>query len=387
MDLTSEWAATCTNSTDAMSCNSDTSPVYPQKGTITLPWANLFQLLDVHKVSWKTYIGAGIEPDCADGDMVCPARPQAASTASIWNVAPLYAWVQAAGATYLANHVQPATRFLSDLQANTLPQVSWIVPTAANSEHPPASITLGMEYVTALVNGVMQSRAAAETVIFIAWDDWGGFYDHLPPPNVDTNQTAYPIQGYGLRVPGIMISLHAKKGYIDHSVLSFDSYARFFEDLFANSARLDPAALGNPDNRPDIRDEINSVTFVGGATQRVGDLLDEFDFSQPKLPRLVLSTAIPFHLSANCKASTNTLLCTAANVVLTWDAIPIGATGTPPYSYQVTRDGAPLTACLTTATRCVDVVPASGAHLYRIHSVDSAGIVSPDSAAVEADLP
>ncbi len=79
----------------------------------------------------------------------------------------------------------------------------------------------------------MQSPYWTNTAIFVAWDDWGGFYDHVVPPIVDRNHTpATPIQGFGIRVPGIMISAYAKSGKIDHSVLSFNSYATFIEDIF-----------------------------------------------------------------------------------------------------------------------------------------------------------
>jgi hypothetical protein len=85
------------------------------------------------------------------------------------------------------------------------------------------------------------------TAIFLSWDDWGGFYDHVVPPQIDDN-------GYGLRVPGLVISPYAKRGYIDHQVLSSDAYLKFIEDDFLGGARLDPKTDGRPDPRPDVRE-------------------------------------------------------------------------------------------------------------------------------------
>jgi Phosphoesterase family len=86
----------------------------------------------------------------------------------------------------------------------------------------------------------MQGPAWSSTAIFLAWDDWGGFYDHVVPPHVDIN-------GYGLRVPGIVISPYAKQGYIDHQTLSFDAYVKFIEDDFLSGQRIDPQTDGRPD--------------------------------------------------------------------------------------------------------------------------------------------
>jgi phospholipase C len=125
--------------------------------------------------------------------------------------------------------------------------------------------------VTSLVNAVMRSPDWASSAIFLAWDDWGGFFDHVVPPKVDEN-------GYGLRVPALVISPYARLGFVDHQVLSFDAYAKFIEDDFLGGERLDPKTDGRPDPRPDVRE-----------TSRVlGNLLADFDFSQqPRAPLLL----------------------------------------------------------------------------------------------------
>jgi phospholipase C len=118
----------------------------------------------------------------------------------------------------------------------------------------------------------MQSPFWDSTVIFLTWDDWGGFYDHVLPISVDEN-------GYGLRVPGIAISPWVKPHTVDHTVYSHDAYRRFIENVFLDGAELDPASDGRPDNRPTVRDGL----------PQLGDLLSEFDFNQTPNPSLVLA--------------------------------------------------------------------------------------------------
>jgi phospholipase C len=117
----------------------------------------------------------------------------------------------------------------------------------------------------------MRSPDWHSTAIFLTWDDWGGFYDHVRPPVVDD-------QGYGLRVPGLVISPYAKRGFIDHQTLSFDAYLKFIEDDFLAGARIDPKTDGRPDPRPNVRE--NQPTL--------GDLADDFDFQRKPQPPLIL---------------------------------------------------------------------------------------------------
>ena len=117
----------------------------------------------------------------------------------------------------------------------------------------------------------MRGPAWKSTAIFVTWDDWGGFYDHVVPPHVDQN-------GYGLRVPGLVISPYARKGYIDHQILSFDAYLKFIEDDFLGGQRLDPRTDGRPDPRPDVRENAKIL----------GNLARDFDFSHKPRPPLRL---------------------------------------------------------------------------------------------------
>jgi phospholipase C len=389
LGITSEWSAICSNPANVATCI--TSPVgVPKKGEAgPYPWVNLFQLMDLHNVSWKYYLGSGTELDCDDLEMTCAPQIKVGPPFWFWNPVGGYRYVVAQGPQYLALHTPQLNQFLLDVGNGTLPQVSWLVPAQAYSEHPANGVTAGMEYVTSIVNAVMQSQYWANSAIFIAWDDWGGFYDHVVPPIVDRNNTRTPIQGYGPRVPGLMISAWARAGMIDDSVMSFDAYATFIEDLFMNSARLDPTQLGEPDSRPTIRDELTSVTYPNGSTAPIGKLINEFDFTQTPLPPLVLSTHIPVGIQIACGSSdkNNPQKCQSNNVTVSWDSVS-GGQVPGPFTYEVLRDGVVVRQCNHTPNnQCVDPGVASGVHYYKAYSVNGANVASPTSAASEADVP
>jgi phospholipase C len=219
-------------------------------------------------VSWGYYVFKGGQPDCADAQMLCKAIPQDAKTPGIWNPLP---WFDTVKQDRQAENVAPFGDFMAAARAGTLPAVSWLTPAQAVSDHPPALISRGQAYVTGVVNAVMRSPDWSSTAIFLAWDDWGGFYDHVRPPKVDAN-------GYGLRVPALVISPYAKRGYVDHQVLSFDAYLKFIEDDFLHGRRLDPKTDGRPDPRPDVRERAKIL----------GDLRNDFDFSRRPRPPLLL---------------------------------------------------------------------------------------------------
>jgi phospholipase C len=232
-------------------------------------WTDLTYLLHQASVSWAYYVSPGTEPDCAnDSAITCAPVPQAPTTPGIWNPLLHFTDVQQDG--QLGN-IQSLNNFFTAAQNGTLPAVSWIVPSNLASEHPPSLVSKGQTYVTGVINAIMQSPDWGSTAIFLSWDDWGGFYDHYNPPSVDEN-------GYGLRVPGIVISPYAKKGYIDHQTLSQDAYVKFIEDDFLGGMRLDPATDGRPDPRPDVREKASVL----------GDLRSDFDFTQSPTPPLIL---------------------------------------------------------------------------------------------------
>jgi phospholipase C len=270
--MVSGWSASCSRPGDPTSCTDALNePPLPQANDYA--WTDLTYLLHRHGVSWAYYLSAGTEPDCEHDELICPPRAQSPNVFGIWNPLPGFDTVREDG--QLGN-IQPTANFLVAAQAGTLPAVSWIVPNGDVSEHPFASIRTGEAYVTSLVNAVMQGPSWRSSVIFLAWDDWGGFYDHVRPPVLDEN-------GYGLRVPGLVISAWARRGYIDHQVLSFDAYLKFIEDLFLGGQRLDPATDGRPDSRPDVRENV----------RQLGDLLRDFDFAHGPRLSLVLPVADP----------------------------------------------------------------------------------------------
>jgi phospholipase C len=270
--MVSGWSAKCTRSGDPMSCTNSLNN--PGRGLLAggtqedYAWTDLTYLLYKKNVSWAYYLTEGTEPDCENGEFTCPQKAQKLNVPGIWNPLPNFTTVH--DDNQLGN-IQPVANFYDAAKNGTLPSVAWIVPEGAISEHPPASVHAGQAYVTGLINAMMQSPEWDSTAIFLSWDDWGGFYDHVTPLTVDQN-------GYGLRVPGLLISPYARRGYIDHQTLSFDAYLKFIEDIFLNGQRIDPKTDGRPDPRPTVRENVSQL----------GNLISEFDFTQQPLPQLVL---------------------------------------------------------------------------------------------------
>ncbi|MDQ1460803.1 MAG: hypothetical protein QOI08_2287 [Actinomycetota bacterium] len=286
--MVSAWSARC-SSAAASSCHGDIKGVGPYTNaeqeqfvdqaiaTGTAPvhdaWTDITYLLHKHHVSWRYYVETGQEPDCRNDAAACPGLKQDYKTPGVWNPLPLFTDVHADGQL---RNVQPTQSFLTAARGGTLPAVSWVIPNERDSEHPSAGIHQGQAWVTNLVNSIMRGPDWNSTAIFVSWDDWGGFYDHVAPPVVDGN-------GYGLRVPSLVISPYAKRGYIDHQTLSHDAYLRFIEDDFLGGARLDPRTDGRPDPRPDVRENVSQL----------GNLINDFDFNQlPRAP-LILSRNPP----------------------------------------------------------------------------------------------
>ena len=231
---------------------------YKQPMPTTYNFPEITELLTSGKLDWKYYVTSGSLPDTEDGEVVGSQSQQKQNPDkyTLWNPLPAFPKVQDDPAQ--RSRLQDTSQFYNDAKSGKLPQVSWVIPSGAVSEHPPAGVG-GMAYVTGLINAVMQGPDWNTTVIFVSWDDWGGFYDHVTPPKIDQ-------YGLGIRVPGLVISPYAKEGFIDHNTYSFESWLKIVENRF--------------DVQPMTARDTNAL-----------DMIDAFDFNQkPRAPILLSST-------------------------------------------------------------------------------------------------
>jgi len=257
----SAWSANCTRTGDPMSCHGTDMPNerLPNRRT-PFAWTDITWLLHKHHVSWGYYLDHG----AVTVDLHNPH-----GTSVHFNPLPGFTDVHQDGQM---GRIRTLKMFYRQATTGTLPKVSWIAPDFRDSEHGPALVSTGQAYVTRLINAVMRGPDWKSCAIFLTWDDWGGFYDHLRPPRVDG-------QGYGFRVPAMVISPYAKTGYIDHQFLSSDAYLKFIEDDFMGGARLNPAKDGRPDPRPVVRENVSLL----------GNLFNDFDFTKPPRPPMILT--------------------------------------------------------------------------------------------------
>jgi phospholipase C len=190
----------------------------------------LMDLLDQQGISWKYY---------------------ANNTNGIWtapnSIKHLRAW------TDWKNVDTTSADVLKDIAAGKLAQVTWVIPKPLASDHAGSTDGSGPSWVASVVNALGQSSYWNDTVIFVVWDDWGGWYDHVPPPNI---YTSYEL---GLRVPLIVVSPYAKAHYVSHTNYEFGSILKFTEETFG---------LGS----------------LGYTDVRANDMSDCFNFAQAKIP-------------------------------------------------------------------------------------------------------
>ena len=120
-------------------------------------------------------------------------------------------------------HIFPVDEVIRDIKADRLPPVTWITPRFELSEHPEFNFCYGENWSTQVIDAIMESPMWKDTAIFLTWDEYGGFYDHVSPPQVDDF-------GFGIRVPMLVLSPYAKQGVVDHHLGEFSSVLRFIED-------------------------------------------------------------------------------------------------------------------------------------------------------------
>jgi phospholipase C len=177
----------------------------------------IFDLLQRSGVSWKFYV-QNYDPTITYRTLAEHAGNR--SSQVIW--VPLLNIDRFLDDPALNSHIVDLNQYYDDLAAGSLPAVSFIVPSGP-SEHPPSNVRSGERFVKSLVQALMQSPAWSSSAFVLTYDDWGGWYDHVVPPQVDQH-------GYGFRVPALLVSPYARRGVVDSTVLDFTSILRFIED-------------------------------------------------------------------------------------------------------------------------------------------------------------
>jgi phospholipase C len=178
-----------------------------------LDYPTLRDLLDKKGVSWKYY-----------------SPPVKHSTGSVWNAFDAIRAVRY-GSEWGTNVTASDKLIFNDIANGTLPAVSWLIPDLADSDHPGIHANTGPSAVADLINTIGESSYWKSTAIIIVWDDWGGFYDHEPPPFLDD------AGGLGFRVPMLVVSAYTPAGLISHTQYEFGSILKFVENNW-NLGRL-----------------------------------------------------------------------------------------------------------------------------------------------------
>jgi len=257
---------------DGQSWGCDARPgtvVHMLNGTIQFPCFDegtietLAPELDVAGVSWKMYSPPQGQTVWNEFDAIRQIRcgdPKCQTYSQEW-----------------LDHMFLPTQFTKDLQDNQLPAVSWIIPYGTFAEHPPASICAGESWTVNILNTLMETANRkpgqgedyyADTAVVIVWDDFGGFYDHVPPSFVD-------IAGYGMRAPMLVISPYADATtdplhpHVSHTLYEFSSVIKLIEKIYG----LQPLDNGHD------RD----------ANPNLSDMTDLFNFNQAPIPPLMLT--------------------------------------------------------------------------------------------------
>jgi phospholipase C len=176
----------------------------------------IFDRLQAAGVSWKFYV-QNYNPHL--NYRTVNQFPGNRASQVIW--VPLLSIPRYLDTPSLRSHIAPLSQYYNDVLKGHLPAVSYIVPSGP-SEHPPSSVESGQAFVRSLLNSLIASPDWKSSAFLLAYDDWGGWYDHVRPPQVDQ-------YGYGFRVPALLVSPYAKRGFIDNTTLDFTSILKFIE--------------------------------------------------------------------------------------------------------------------------------------------------------------
>jgi phospholipase C len=263
--LYSGWSATKVNGVWKTCVGPESKPY-----DATYGWNSLGKLIWNSSGNWGLFHGVGwtrsASSPCGSFDR---ANANEIDFVDLWGPIKKFDDVIAVNNGYVRQNVGQFLYNMSTQGEAGIPKVSWIIPNSNWSDHGGfCDIKDGHSYVVSIIQQIMNNSSLWNScAIFLAWDDWGGFYDHVVPPTTDDGF------GYGLRVPGLTISPFAKNNVVDNQPLSFDAYLRFIEDLYCNGARVpkESAAAGQ---RPSQREN----------DSHLGNLLYEFDFSRKLLP-------------------------------------------------------------------------------------------------------
>lgn len=174
-------------------------------------YRTIAELLDHAKVSWKFYVENYTGKD-------------AEFSGSVWNGFDAIKRVRYSS-DWKRNIAIPNTSIFNDVKGGTLPSVSWVIPTLHDSDHPGSGCNGGPRWITKLVNAIGSSQYWKDTAIVLLWDDWGGWYDNVPPPQIWYTRL-------GFRVPMIVISPYAKPHNVSHTLYNFGSILKFIEETF-----------------------------------------------------------------------------------------------------------------------------------------------------------
>ena len=177
----------------------------------TFSQKTLFDQLEGAGISWRYYVGdySSTAPIIAKELLMCPL---------LW-------FPRIMNNPAMAQNIVPLSQFFTDLATRHLPQVSFLAPGALDCEHPPDDIRVGMRYIESVVESLKTSSYWPEAAFVLNYDEGGGFYDHVPPPQVDAF-------GLGMRIPAMVASPWVKPGHINHLTFDHTSVMKMIQDRF-----------------------------------------------------------------------------------------------------------------------------------------------------------